>query len=342
MSDVIIQNGKTFSVINITDTHEKLPIGNYLVRYEELSDSYKLELQNDFSLPEKLYGNFSYVDRWKKSFESTEKNLGILLSGYKGNGKTLTAQYFCHLMKTPVIFLTKGYHGTSFESFITNPVLNGAIVFIDEYEKLYNYDEGNEDSLLSIMDGIYNTHLIFLLTVNDSRILSDKLKNRLGRIKYHKQYSTVDPDLIEAAISDLLIDKRHSDSLFEVIDLIPTISLDILMSLIKEVNLFNEPATTCIKYLNIVKEKSSFEITVTNGTMRRIAAYQEMSLPDGTFSIYYNDDLKNAKEDELWPYGRTCLKDFELVKISGGVKFKYDETYEVTLIRSDIENFLIF
>lgn len=341
MSDVIIQNGKTFTVVDITDTHQKLPIANYLVRYNEITDSFSLEVKAEFNLPDKIYGDFSYIERWKKSFESSTKNLGILLSGYKGNGKTLTAQHFCRLMNTPVIFITSGFKGASFESFITNPVFNGCIVFIDEYEKLYNGDTDNEEALLSIMDGIYNTHLIFLLTVNDSRELSDKLKNRLGRIKYHKQYSSIDTTVIEEAIDDLLINQEHRPSIMNILEIIPTISFDILVSLIKEVNLFNEPATECIKHLNIVKEDSNFEITVSDGKKRRLAVERFFSLPDGYFNIYYQDEDYGA-EDEKWPYGRIYLRNYDLVKISGGVKFKYNETYEITLIRSEIEPFLFF
>ena len=336
INDVIIQNGRNFSVVGITATHDKLPVGNYLVQYNELKGFY-LEQQPEFAIPEKIYGDLSYVHRWKKTFDNSTRNLGILLSGYKGNGKTLAAQYFCKLMGLPVIFITKGYSEAEFESFITNPALNNSIIFIDEFEKYYGEDSDYEDALLSIMDGIYTTHNIFLLTVNASRLISDKLKNRLGRIKYHKQYFTIEESIVNDAIDDLLIHKEHRDSIKNVLDLIPTISFDIITTLIREVNLFNESAEECIKHLNIVKESVHYEISVFNGKHREFPGSRYIIIPDGTFNLYYDNDIP----DDTWPQGRVNLRDYTLEKISGGVKFKYNDTYEITLIRADIESFFL-
>ena len=244
-------------------------------------------------------------------------------------------------MNKPVIFITRGYKGVSFESFITNPIFHESVIFIDEYEKLYNDNNDNEDSLLSIMDGLYTTHMIFLLTVNDSREISDKLKNRLGRIKYHKQYSLIEPSVIEDTIADLLVNKEHEKSLRDVLDVIPTISLDILMSLIKEMNLFDEPANECVKHLNIVKEESYFEVTISKGSERKYGCPVKLVLPDGRLGIYYQEDLEE-EEYEIWPSGTISLREYELTKVSGGVSFKLKDGFEITLIRSEIESFLAF
>ncbi len=98
MENVIIQNEKTFTLAEITATHKTLPANNYLLVYDEVKDTYYLTLQEEFSIPKKIYGNYSYIEKWKKSFEVTSKNLGVLLSGYKGGGKTLIAQEFCRSM----------------------------------------------------------------------------------------------------------------------------------------------------------------------------------------------------------------------------------------------------
>lgn len=339
MSNLLIQNNNQFYLAELTASHEKLPIGNYLLCFNESTNQYFLKKQEDFAVPKVIYGDYSYVNRWKKSFENTEKNLGVLLSGYKGNGKTLVARNFCNTVQAPVIFITTGYSGVEFEAFITNPIFNGCIIFIDEYEKIYNEDRDNIDVLLSIMDGLYNTHLLFLLTVNDSRLMSDKLKNRLGRVKYHKTFNTLDKSVIDGVVEDLLINKDYKQSLFEVIEFIPTISFDILTTLINEMNLFDEPATTCVKHLNLVKEEVYYDIHISNGKVTRIAQPDYTTLPDGMIEIYIYDGYEK-KEDEEWPKGRIYLKDYKLKNVNEGFSFKYDEDYEIFLYPKDISSLL--
>jgi len=335
MNDVIIQNGKHLTVANITNTFSKLPVGNYVLQFNEMSGFY-LETQTPFDIPKNIYGDLSYTERWKIAFEATNKNLGILLSGYKGNGKTLTAQYFCQMMKLPVIFITRAYTGPVFESFISNPLFNNSIIFIDEFEKLYSDDEGNGDALLALMDGVYTTHNIFLLTANDTRIINDKFKNRLGRIRYHKKYSSIEPSVIDATIKDLLKRKEHEKSVRATVDLIPNLSFDILTTLIKEVNLFNQPATDCVRFLNLVRESIYYDISVTNGIDRIECSSRMVMVPEGSVDIYYmNARPKGTK----WPEGRLNLQNYALEKIDGGLKFNYDNTYTVMLLRSDSEIF---
>jgi hypothetical protein len=240
-------------------------------------------------------------------------------------------------MELPVIFITDPYSGPDFESFITSPVLNNCIIFIDEYEKIYRGND--ENALLALMDGVYTTHNIFLLTVNDSRSISDKLKNRLGRIRYHKQSSLIADSVIDDAINDLLVNKEHAESIKAVLEMIPTVSFDILTTLIKEVNMFNEPAINCVKHLNIVRETAYYSITVTDGVIRRECDQQHIVLPDGGFRLFYNERLDNTNKKETWPEGIIYLKDYELTKIMGGVKFTLKEKYEVFLVRYEIDQF---
>lgn len=333
-NDVIIQTGKDFRVVEITATHKTLPKGNYILRFHEMR-GYYLERSADFILPKKIYGDISYVNRWKKAYEESSKNIGILLSGYKGNGKTLTAQYFCQMMGLPVIFITEPYQGPDFESFITSPVLNNSIIFIDEYEKIYRGND--ENALLALMDGVYTTHNIFLLTVNDSRSISDKLKNRLGRIRYHKQSSLIADSVVDDAINDLLIHKQHAASIKLVLEMIPTVSFDILTTIIKEINMFNESALECVKHLNIVRETAYYSIMATDGVIKRECDCQHVILPDGSFRLFYNKRLNDKKE--TWPEGMIYLKDYTVEKIMGGVKFTLKDKYEITLVRYEIDQF---
>jgi len=254
----VIQNGQKFSFEDITATHTKLPVGNYMLKYNP-RDGYHLIAKEDFTLPKKVYGNHSIVDRWIKSWNhNSDKNMGIVLSGIKGSGKTITAQKFCIEVGLPVIMITDGYSGPDFVDFMSNPLISECVVFIDEFEKIYQRD-ANQNELLSLMDGLHPTNLIFLLTINEDK-LSSYLVNRLNRIKYRKNYEDLDLDTMNEVIDDMLINKEHRQSIFEFFDKVNLRTFDLLVNLIKEMNLFNEDATSCGAHLNLKAENKYYEV----------------------------------------------------------------------------------
>jgi hypothetical protein len=52
-------------------THEdKLPLGIYFIRQNQKNEYYLERLADRFNIPEKLYGDFSIVDRWIQSVEN--------------------------------------------------------------------------------------------------------------------------------------------------------------------------------------------------------------------------------------------------------------------------------
>lgn len=336
MSNLIIRNNDHYHLVELTSSYEKLPSGNYLLCLNEVTGEFFLRRQEDFAAPKRIYGDTSVMNRWKQAFEKTERNLGVLLSGYKGGGKTLIARQFCSMMSCPVIFITEAYKGPDFENFISNPIFKGSIIFIDEYEKVYNEYDDSSETLLSLMDGIYNTHLLFLLTINESDRISDKLKNRLGRIRYNKVFSSVEDSLVDSVIEDLLENKDFAPSVKEVVSFIPTVSFDILTTIIREMNQFNEPATEVVKHLNLVKEEVYFEGHVRIDEDIRFIYPDKTSLPDGEIEIYYLDkDSDDLEEKKKWPKNRIFLKDYECKKVAKGFVFQLSEDTELYLYPKD-------
>lgn len=259
---VLIQNNNTFTLSDMTGSYEKLPVGNYSLQYDDRTGQYFLKQQEAFKMPAKLYGNFDFVNRWVKSYQhNSEKNMGILLSGVKGTGKTVAAQLFTINIGYPVIFITSDEHGPDFEAFLSNPVFNNTIIFIDEFEKVYAAEE-HSNSLLTLMDGMYHTKLIFLLTVNDPSRINNRLQNRLNRIKYHRVYEKLDDETIIQIVDDLLTRPEWKKSVIEFVDKFEMLTMDVLTSVIKEVNLFDEDAISCAKYLNLIEEPEYYKISV--------------------------------------------------------------------------------
>jgi len=254
----VIQSGNRFSFEDVSNTYSKLPAGNYILKYDPRT-GYYLNKKEDFDLPKKVYGDHSIVDRWLKSWEvNSSKNLGIILAGVKGSGKTITAQKFCVDSNLPVIIVNEPFHGSDFIDFLTSPKLGECIIFLDEFEKIYSNRDMQFD-MLSLMDGNYSTSLIFLLTVNEER-LNDYLVNRLNRIKYRKSYGDLEFDVMEEVIEDMLINKDHKQSIFDFFDKVNMRTFDLLTNLIKEMNLFNEDAIQCGMHLNLKPESKMYNV----------------------------------------------------------------------------------
>lgn len=231
----------------------------YLLQIDEFGVFYLTEKES-FVMPKKIYGNHSIVDRWIKSYNNNrEKNMGVVLTGLKGTGKTITAQMLCMKSNLPVILINAAYSGVSFINYITNPELGKCIVFIDEFEKIYNEEKTQKD-LLSIMDGNFRTNLLFLLTVNEFR-LNQYLNNRLNRIKYRKVYSNLENDIVHDVIDDMLVHRHHKESIINLFDKLGMCTFDLLVNIIKEVNLFNEDANECAKHLNLDAEEIYYKVT---------------------------------------------------------------------------------
>lgn len=254
----VFQQGSEFTLENITATYDKLPQGVYQLMYDPRK-GYFLNQKVDFSLPSKIYGNHSIVDRWLTSYISNPtKNLGVILSGLKGTGKTITAQMLCIKSKLPVILITEDFSGADFVDFMSSSELGECIVFIDEYEKVYSR-ESDQTDFLSLMDGNFKSHRIFLLTVNTFKI-NEFLVNRPSRIKYRKNYNQLENDVIEEIIEDMLINKDFKKSIYDFFDTVEFVTYDMLISIINEVNLFNEDAITCGKHFNLEIDSKYYEI----------------------------------------------------------------------------------
>lgn len=272
---------------------DKLPVGNYSLQFNPKQGFY-LKSEPSFVLPSKIYGDVSIVDRWLKAWQNTSKNLGILASGLKGTGKTVTCELFCVKANCPVIFIGSNPQDISadmFKSFMTIPEIQGSIIFFDEYDKIMK-DEDSQNFLLSLMDGIHSTNLLFLLTVNSNKI-SNHMNNRLNRIKYHKIYNSIEENVITEIIEDLLLNKEFKTDLLNTLKSIPQLTMDIITSVIREVNLFNEPATSVVKHLNITKDQLRFNLSLDiKGKQFKNEMYLE----------YHG----NPPQDEVIPIYLTC------------------------------------
>ena len=139
------------------------------------------------------------------------------------------------------------------------------VVFVDEYEKVFvnegNYGKNNASEILTIMDGALksNHRRVFVFTTNNKHI-DDNLLERPGRIRYVKEFSDLEKDVIEELVEDLLINKTRKTSCINFISRLQKITIDIVKALITEVNIHDEDPEVFADIFNVKKTDDYYNI----------------------------------------------------------------------------------
>jgi hypothetical protein len=264
-----IRNGNTFRVADEAslDIHRKLPIGTYTVKSDEYGNLF-LEGIDAFEPPKKIYGDtLQNVERIIRTFLDRNASTGVLLSGEKGSGKTLLAKMLSihgALGGIPTIVINQPWHGDRFNKLIQD-IDQPCIVLFDEFEKVYDEDE--QQVMLTLLDGVYPTQKLFILTCNDKWRVDRHMRNRPGRIYYALDYKGLDADFIVEYCNDNLKDKKHIEKLTQIAALFDQFNFDMLKAVVEEMNRYNETPQQALRMLNVKVEfdgGSSFDVVLTH------------------------------------------------------------------------------
>jgi hypothetical protein len=193
---------------------QNLPAQTYRIGYDE-DEGLFLQLAPPIEkIRFKLYGNIEErADMVITSYKKIERNLGVIISGERGLGKTLCSQLICYKMLhkgkgVPIIVVDKYYDGIN--HFLAS-IDQDCVILFDEFEKNFKdhgsssrgsrsrYDSTNSDQpeasqqevLLGLFDGTdsQNSHKLFLLICNDINGLNQYYLGRPGRFHYHIRFT---------------------------------------------------------------------------------------------------------------------------------------------------------
>lgn len=230
---------------------EGLPVGNYTVE-ENMSGMY-FSRGERFQKIGKLYGDHAkWAGRILDTFQERDQNTGILLSGLKGSGKSLLGRLLSQNaaeLAMPTILINKPWPGDKLGPLLSQ-LTSPAVIFMDEFEKVYN-DLKVQESVLSLLDGTASSKHLFILTINESHRLNSHLKNRPGRLYYSIDFSGLDDDFIREYCNDKLQNKIHVEAVVKLCSLFDEFNFDMLKALVEEMNRYGEAPSEAVKLLNI-------------------------------------------------------------------------------------------
>lgn len=222
----------------------------------------------------KIYGNSQNIaDHIVQSFElnDSSKNLGVLLSGGRGLGKTLTTRLVIEKFKEKYPIILVSEFTPDLPDFLSN--LKNCIILMDEFEKFMSgnangsdneEDQTKQETILSVLDG--NTGCagnLFLLTVNNLCRVDENLKSRPGRIRYHYRYESENAEVVRNYCNDNLERKDIIEDVVRTLGVAKYVSLDIITSFVDELNKFpNLTPLEAMEFFNIESSETKYKINI--------------------------------------------------------------------------------
>lgn len=218
-------------------SYNEIPVGVYKISMSK--QGFYLEyVMSEFVFDYKIYGlQEDFINHVIKTYnEAQTGNLGILLNGTKGTGKTVAAKMIANRLHLPVIIVQNMGQEMNLQmmNYLSTEINFNCIFFFDEYEKTFDKDT----TILSFMDGVYNSESrkVFLLTTNTLSI-DRNLIGRPSRILYLKKFGNLKIEAASEFLDDTLNNKEYKQEVLEFINLLSISTIDILKSVVKEINI---------------------------------------------------------------------------------------------------------
>lgn len=329
-----IKIGSRVEIYNDTvATFDELPPKAYAVRFSKMSGFHLEEHEAIAVNEEKIYGELARkAKKALDAYKRFDRNLGVILSGDKGMGKSLFARLLAvEAVKQGIAVIVADRYHAGLASYLER-IDQRVMLLFDEFDKTFADTEEMQAEMLGLFDGISQGKKLFVITCNEIRNLNDCIINRPGRFHYHFRFDYPSEDEIRSYLTDKL-DERHYGEIDMIVGFSRKVDLnyDCLRAIAMEINngeKFNN-AIHDLNILNVLQDKYNLEVHFKNG--RVIGAY-------GIEIDFFGQEKKsvNISEDNFHEiitvhfYTQDCeydiRKDYAMIRAEK-LKFTYDEDY---------------
>lgn len=293
---------------------DKLPIGSYRVGFSKDSGFFLTEFSELVITDNKIYGvHEGKANKVLKAFEATNRNLGVILLGDKGMGKSLFSKLLTKKAlhnNIPTIIVEEYVPGiASFLGSIDDEVM----IMFDEFEKTFKKNSDGsfdpQEELLTLFDGLYSGKKLFCITCNNMYGINEYFKNRTGRVHYLFTFEYHNEEETREYLKDNLNECNYGeiDSIVRFATRAP-VSYDSLRSICFEVNLFNEPFEEVIKDINLCMLDDFTYKVVISYWGKTVSFEKEINMLEEEVQLYVH--LENAK-------GEIKIKPKDLKNVNG-------------------------
>lgn len=280
--------------------YDSIPANTYNVRFDEMTGFY-LKVRSKLAVKEKIYGvHPEKAEKVLKTFSMFERNLGVILSGAKGIGKSLFARLLSEKAQDagyPVLIIDQFIPGIS--NYIQS-IDQEVVCLFDEFDKTFgdirpgDNETDPQASLLSMFDGTADGKKLFIITCNSLDKLNDFLVNRPGRFHYHFRFGYPDIEAVQEYLMDKL-DGAYRGEIPKVVSFSQKVALnyDCLRAISFELNqgLPFEKAIQDLNIINMGNEQYEIILHYSNGMILG-ASNVRLNLfeTDCSAYIWLNDD----------------------------------------------------
>lgn len=302
-----IRQGNIFRVASeeAMDLNKILPVGNYTVKFDQMSSQFFLEMVDAFPQVAKLYGDTTKnAGRILNTFLDRPNSTGVMLNGEKGSGKTLLAKTLsieAAKQGIPTIIINSPWTGDGFNKFLQD-IEQPTVILFDEFEKVYNNDD--QEAALTLLDGVFPSKKLFVITCNDKWRVNEHMRNRPGRIFYMLDFKGLDPTFIREYCQDNLKSQKYTDKVVEISALFEQFNFDMLKALVEEMNRYDETPQDALKMLNAKPEfnnNGNFEVKVfVDGVQIKANGLREEWKGNPLNSQVYCEWDPNPEGDDDW------------------------------------------
>lgn len=347
-----LKSGNTFRVSTkeAMDLHETLPAGNYVVKEMPMDGPLYLEHIESFEIKGKKYGELERnTDRILNTFMDRSASTGVMLAGEKGSGKSLLAKNLAiegaARLSLPCIVINAPWVGDKFNAFMQT-IDQPCIVLFDEFEKVYDSDD--QEKALTLLDGVFPSKKLFVLTCNDKWRVDQHMRNRPGRLFYMLDYKGLDTNFIVEYCEDNLKNKTHIEKLCQIASLFSQFNFDMLKATVEEMNRYNEAPEEALRMLNVKPEFDSGN----KYTVKIVKDGEELPDTDmeqvewsgnplqSQVSIHFKsyEDEKDEDGDRIWDWERVRVSAADLTKIDSQTgKFVFVSKDGTTLVLNKVK-----